>query len=131
MSLPRFAARLDAGQRLVTVVGPGGTGKTRFVRRYGWTWLGDWPGGVYFCDLSEARALDGIFFAVASALEVPLGKDDPAVQLGHAIAGRGRCLVILDNFEQVVEHAAGDGGPLARARIRTRCSPSPAASDCT
>ena len=32
-------------------------------------------------------------------------------QLGHAIAGRGRCLVILDNFEQVVEHAPA---PLGR-----------------
>jgi predicted ATPase/class 3 adenylate cyclase len=103
--LRALAARLDAGTRLLTVLGPGGTGKTRFVRRYGWTWLGDWPGGVYFCDLSEARSLDGIFFAVASALEVPLGKDDPAVQVGHAIAGRGRCLIIVDNFEQVVEFA--------------------------
>jgi len=103
--LRALAARLDAGTRLLTVLGPGGTGKTRFVRRYGWTWLGDWPGGVYFCDLSEARSLDSIFFAVASALEVPLGKDDPAVQLGHAIAGRGRCLIILDNFEQIVQHA--------------------------
>ena len=104
--LRALALRLDAGARLLTVLGPGGTGKTRFVRRYGWTWLGDWPGGLYFCDLSEARSLDGIFFAVASALEVPLGKDDLGVQLGHAIAGRGRCLVILDNFEQVLEHAS-------------------------
>ena len=100
-----LAQSLDAGARLLTVVGPGGTGKTRFVRRYALAWLGDWPGGVYFCDLSEARSLDGIHFAVAFALGVPLGKDDPAVQLGHAIAGRGRCLVVLDNFEQVVAHA--------------------------
>ncbi|MDO8375997.1 MAG: hypothetical protein Q7S91_02270, partial [Aquabacterium sp.] len=103
--LRALAARLTTGVRLVTVLGPGGTGKTRLVRRYGWTWLGDWPGGVYFCDLSEARSLDGVFFTVAAALEVPLGKDDPGVQLGHAIAGRGRCLVILDNFEQIVPHA--------------------------
>ncbi len=108
--LRALAARLDAGIRLLTVLGPGGTGKTRFVRRYGWTWLGDWPGGVYFCDLSDAKGLDGIFFAVASALEVPLGKEDPSVQLGHAIAGRGRCLIILDNFEQIVEHAQGTVG---------------------
>jgi predicted ATPase/class 3 adenylate cyclase/Tfp pilus assembly protein PilF len=103
--LRALAARFDAGTRLLTVLGPGGTGKTRFVRRYGWTWLGDWPGGVYFADLSEARSLDGIFFAVASALGVPLGKEDPGVRLGDAIAGRRQCLVIFDNFEQVVEHA--------------------------
>ena len=58
--LRALAHRLDAGARLITVLGPGGTGKTRLVRRYGWSWLGDWPGGVYFCDLSDARSLDGI-----------------------------------------------------------------------
>ncbi len=103
--LRTLAQRLDAGARLLTVLGPGGTGKTRFVRRYGAAWLGDWPGGVYFCDLSEARSLDGVYFAAALALGVPLGKGDPGVQLGHAIAARGRCLVILDNFEQVLTHA--------------------------
>ena len=109
--LRALAARLDAGARLVTVLGPGGTGKTRFVRRYGWTWLGDWPGGVYFCDLSEARSLDGIYFAVALGARRPARpRTIPRVQLGHAIAGRGRCLVILDNFEQVVEHAAATVG---------------------
>jgi predicted ATPase/class 3 adenylate cyclase/Tfp pilus assembly protein PilF len=103
--LRALAQRLDAGARLVTVLGPGGTGKTRFVRRYGHAWLGDWPGGVCFCDLSDARSLDGVLGAVAVALDVPLGKGDPVVQLGHAMAGRGRCLVILDNFEQVLAHA--------------------------
>jgi len=65
---------------------------------------------VWFCDLSEARSLDGIASAVATALGVPLGKGDPVVQLGHAIAGRGQALLILDNFEQVVEHAAATVG---------------------
>ncbi len=105
-----LAQRLDAGTRLLTVLGPGGTGKTRFVRRYALAWLGDWPGGVCFCDLSEARTLDGIHFAVACALGVPLGQADPSVRLGHAIAGRGRCLLILDNFEQLVAHAPGTLG---------------------
>lgn len=115
--LHALASRLDAGARLLTVLGPGGTGKTRCVRRYGWSWLGDWPGGVAFCDLSEARSLEAIVFAVASALGVPLGKADPVVQIGHAIAGRGRCLVILDNFEQIVAHAAATLGHwLDRAR---------------
>ena len=108
--LAAVAARFDAGARLLTVAGPGGTGKTRLARRYGWTWLGDWPGGVYFCDLSEARTLDSVYFVVAVALDVSLGKSDPGVQLGHAIATRGRCLVILDNFEQIVEHAKASVG---------------------
>lgn len=103
--LRALAYRLDSGARLLTLLGTGGTGKTRLARRYARAWLGEWPGGVAFCDLSEARSVEGIFYAVASALGVPLGKDDPVVQLGHAIAGRGRCLVILDNFEQLAAHA--------------------------
>jgi predicted ATPase/class 3 adenylate cyclase len=104
-----LASALDGGTRLLTVVGTGGAGKTRLARRYGWTWLGDWPGGVSFCDLSACRSLDGVWFAIASALDVPLGKN-PAVQLGHAMAGRGRCLLILDNFEQVIEYAGATVG---------------------
>ena len=102
--LAELARRLDAGARLVSVLGIGGTGKTRLVTRFGWNSLRDFPGGVWFCDLSQARSLDGILHAVAQGLDVPLGKDDPVDQLGYAIAGRGQCLVILDNFEQVARH---------------------------
>jgi len=108
--LNAIAASFDGPTRLVTLLGPGGIGKTRVARRYGQAWLGEWPGGVYFCDLSEARTSDGIFFAVASALGIALGKDEPAARIGDTIAGRGRCLVVLDNFEQVVAHAAATLG---------------------
>jgi predicted ATPase/class 3 adenylate cyclase/Tfp pilus assembly protein PilF len=103
--LVELASRFDAGARLVSVLGMGGTGKTRLALHFSWAWLGDFPGGVWFCDLSQARGLDGIVHAVAAALGVPLGRDDPVVQLGNAIAGRGECLVVLDNFEQVSRHA--------------------------
>ena len=100
-----LARKLEDGARLVSVLGMGGTGKTRLVTRFAWSWLGEFPGGVWFCDLSQARGADGIYFAVAQGLDVPLGKTDPVVQLAHAINGRGVCLVILDNFEQVAQHA--------------------------
>ena len=67
-------------------------------------------GGVWFCDLTEARSLNEIASAVAGSLGVQLGRGDPVEQLGHAIAGRGRCLMILDNFDQVVDHAAATVG---------------------
>lgn len=104
-ALARLSGSIRSGARLVSVLGIGGTGKTRLVTRYGWNWLGEFPGGVWFCDLAPAHAIDGIVNAVAQGLDVPLGRDDPVTQIGHAIAGRGRCLVILDNFEQVSRHA--------------------------
>ena len=104
-ALQALADHLDLGARLVTLLGMGGIGKTRLAQRYARTWLGDYSGGAWFCDLSAARSLDGIVHAVAKGLDVPLGKADPVQQLGAAIAGRGPCLVILDNFEQVARHA--------------------------
>ena len=100
-----LAARFDQGARLVSLLGTAGCGKTRVATRYAWTWLGDFPGGSWFCDLSQARDIEGIVSAVARGLDVPLGKEEPVVQLGNAIAGHGECLIILDNFEQVARHA--------------------------
>ncbi len=94
-----------AESRVVTLWGAGGMGKTRLAVHYGWRSLGDWPGGVWYCDLTQARDLDGVARAVAGPLGVELGRGDTIVQLGHAIAARGRCLVILDNFEQVADLA--------------------------
>ena len=102
--LQEIGRRFDAGGRLLTLLGSAGTGKTRLAVRYGHASLGDWPGGVWFCDLSEAASLDAIHFAVGTTLGVRLSGDG-ATQIGEAIAARGRCLVILDNFEQVVQHA--------------------------
>ena len=100
-----LAQKFADGARLVSVLGIGGTGKTRLATRFAWAWLGDYPGGVWFCDLSQARGVDGICFAVAQGLDVPLGEANPVAQLAQAIAGRGACLVVLDNFEQVARHA--------------------------
>ena len=115
-ALAELSRRIQSGARLVSVLGIGGSGKTRLATRYGWSWLGEFPGGVWFCDLASARSLDGVASTVAQGLDVPLGRDDPIVQIGNAIAGRGACLVILDNFEQVARYAPQTLGHwLARA----------------
>lgn len=103
--LHQLRSKFDSGARLITVVGLGGTGKTRFACRYASTRLDDWPAGVCFCDLSEARSVGVIVTAVAVALGVQLVSADPSAQLAQAMRGNGRCLMILDNFEQVVEQA--------------------------
>jgi predicted ATPase/Tfp pilus assembly protein PilF len=124
--LKALARLFDSGRggegdtRLVTLHGAGGIGKSRLALRYGWSWLGEFPGGVWFCDLAPARGLDGLLHAVAQALDVPLGSD-PAAQLGHAIAGHGRCLLILDSVEHLVRHAGATLGGWLDAAPEMRC----------
>ncbi len=96
---------LDGSVRLVSLLGIGGIGKTRVAQRFGWLRLGAFTGGVWFCDLSAAKTLEGIAHAVALGLDLPIAGADPLLQIGHAIAGRGDCLLIVDNFEQLTRFA--------------------------
>ena len=119
-ALAELAAAFADGTRLVTVLGVGGTGKTRLAQRHGWDALGGHPGGVWYCDLSQSVSLDGIVHAVAQGLQLPLGASDAVQQIGNAIASRGAVLVILDNFEQVARHAEATLGRwLAQAGAAT------------
>ncbi len=99
------------GSRLVTLLGPGGTGKTRLSMQFAEQLVsyfrtvdssGRRRGGVWFCDLTEAADVDGLCSAMASAMGVPLAPGDAVQQLGHALVARGEVLVVLDNFEQLV-----------------------------
>lgn len=125
-ALQAMSHRFEAGARMVSVLGTGGTGKTRLAIRFGWIWLGEFPGGVWFCDLSHAQNVDGIVQAVAQGLQLPLGQGDAVAQIASALAGREGCLVILDNFEQLTRHAEGTLGqwlnqaPDARFIVTTR-----------
>src|SRR5690349_21446112 len=97
-----------AGERLITLTGPGGVGKTRLAKQ----WLEQkWEDSGQFCDLSDARTLAEVCGAVARALGIagPQPKESTQVdRIGKAIAARGRTLIVLDNCEQVT-------GPAARA----------------
>lgn len=97
---------LEEGTRLVTLAGPGGIGKTTLSQRYALSYLGDWPGGAWLADLAEARSALDIIRTVGAALSVPLDQGDPVGTLGAALRARGRALLLLDNFEQIVQFAA-------------------------
>jgi len=105
---PELAAidrRLSAGSRLVTLVGTAGTGKTRVALRYASTIGKAVVSGAWFCDFTGAKGSDGIASVIGAALDVPLARGDAITQLGHAIAARSPCLMILDNLEHLIDSA--------------------------
>ena len=67
-TLQAMVQAFEGGARLLSLLGLGGIGKTRLALHHARTWLGDYPGGAWFCDLSAASGLDGIVYAVAQAL---------------------------------------------------------------
>lgn len=102
---------VGAGQRLVTVFGPAGTGKTRTAVALGERLVDEYAelGGLWLCELAAVRDLEGLCETIAQTLGVPplpAGSDEEIVRrLGAALAARGPTLLLLDNFEQLVELA--------------------------
>lgn len=124
MELERLSRLFDDGQRLVTLWGPGGAGKTRLAREY----AAQQKLPVTFCDLSETRTPSEAASVVVQALALePIGgAGELGAELGRAIDRRGPLLLILDNFEQLIEAAAGlvsswiGSAPRARILVTSR-----------
>jgi predicted ATPase len=94
-----------SAHRFVSVVGPGGIGKTTVATAIGHTLSPAFEGHVSFVDLgplAEPRLLPG---AVASALGVMAGSDDPVATLIASVQD-SRVLLILDGCEHLIEPVA-------------------------
>jgi predicted ATPase/class 3 adenylate cyclase len=100
------ARELLAGTRLLTLTGPGGTGKTRLSLRVGALAAADaeFPDGVFFVDLSPLSDPELVIPTIAATLGIrEEGWERPVGEvLGNHLRDRA-VLLILDNFEQVLE----------------------------
>ncbi len=99
--------------RLVTLTGPGGVGKTRLALRAAHELAAGFADGAAFIDLTPLTEPDLVAPTVATALGVRAAGDRPiAERLVEALRDRD-LLLVLDNFEQVVEAAPLVAGLLA------------------
>lgn len=91
--------------RLVTLLGPGGVGKTRLAAVVAGDAVALFPSGGAFVDLVPVR--DGfVARAVATALGVTEGSHQPLAEAVAARLGARRSLLVLDNCEHVIDEAA-------------------------
>ncbi len=95
----------DPAVRLITLIGPGGSGKTRLALRVAEECAGNYRDGVCFVDLSSARRTAAVLVAIARALGLKETMDRPPHdEIVERLRGR-RMLIVLDNLEQVTEAA--------------------------
>ncbi len=99
-----LAALLAGGDRLVTLVGPGGTGKTRLAVALAGQVASRYPDGVFFVPLSSVTAATDTWSAMAAVLELPPDRHGSKGFLEH-VAGQ-RLLLVLDNLEQMDDTTA-------------------------
>jgi predicted ATPase/class 3 adenylate cyclase len=99
------AAELLATTRLLTLTGPGGTGKTRLSLQLAARAADDFPDGIFFVPLEPIRDPMLVAPRIAGALGVAEGTGRPiADSLADWLRDK-RLLLVLDNFEQVVAAA--------------------------
>ncbi len=96
--------------RVVTMTGPGGTGKTRLAIATAELLAGALCGAVWFVPLAEVSDADGILDAVLGSMRLPrLPLISPLEQIAGALqpyARQAPPLLILDNFEQLAAEGA-------------------------
>ena len=101
--------------RLVTLTGPGGTGKTRLSIQVAAELLDEYEHGVWFVELDSITNPDLVLPVVAATLKVKELAGVSIEQALHDYLARQNLLLVIDNFEQVVSAAAAIGRLLAAA----------------
>lgn len=94
----------DPAHRLITVVGPGGMGKTRLALAAAQAQTNHFPDGCVFVPLAGVNGPEDIFSAVATSLHFAFQEEQrtPQQQIIDFLRGQ-RILLLLDNFEHLLE----------------------------
>ncbi len=105
-----LAALRDGSSRVLTLAGPGGSGKTRLALQVAAEADadGDFPGGVSFVSLGSLADAADVAPTLAQALglsRIERGSVDDALRAHVRATVRARTLLVLDNFEQLLAAA--------------------------
>jgi predicted ATPase len=90
---------------LVTLTGPGGTGKTRLALKAATDLFDCFQDGVFFVDLSQVKDPGQVFSTIARAIGLRESSDKPSVDVLEGELKVKAILLLLDNFEQVTPAA--------------------------
>ncbi len=99
------ARRLLGKNRLLTLTGPGGSGKTRLSIRLAADVAGDFPDGVYFVPLAPVREPGLVPSSIAQHIGLQDSRGRPLLEHLAAHLRERQLLIVLDNFEHLL--AAG------------------------
>ncbi|MCE7988099.1 MAG: hypothetical protein DYG89_43595 [Caldilinea sp. CFX5] len=91
--------------RLVTLTGPGGVGKTRLGLRVAEAVLSQFPDGVFFVSLAPIRDPNLVISTITQTLGVSEVGSTPLLESLQAHLRDKQMLLLIDNFEQVIDAA--------------------------
>lgn len=107
--------QLLATAHLLTLTGPGGTGKTRLELQLAAEHLESFPDGVWLVELAPVTEPLLVAQAVAAAVGLPLQGERPASEVLIDFLKPKRLLLLLDNCEHLIENCAALASKLLRA----------------
>ena len=99
------AKRLLQGNCLVTLTGPGGSGKTRLGIALAAEVAGDYPDGVYFVPLAPVRDPELVPSTIAQSIGLQDARDRPLMEHLVSQLRERQLLIVLDNFEHLLPAA--------------------------
>jgi predicted ATPase/DNA-binding XRE family transcriptional regulator len=116
---------LNPKTRLLTLIGPPGIGKTRLALQVASNAVEHFDDGIFFVDLSPVSDPDSVLPTIGRALGLKEAGERPIEELLLDFARDKRALLVLDNFEQVLDAAPlvvklMESGPWLKAVVTSR-----------